>query len=341
LKIVDENNAGFTSARIFQSAAKVRDFEVANMELNCNANACAGFPNYGSFTAISVFGDNILIHDCVVKGFGTGPASECFPIFLTAYGTSVPELYINNVVENVVFTQPAFENQNGVTCLIGGGTRKATTRNYIARNCKVLDVISDFSYSQAFTFPEVDSCYVNGCKTGCYYEPGSAHPFELNADFQYPFYVRNSVFTNVIVGVGVAFTSAGTGNMAGLTISRNYISFFPTYWDNNQWNPSYAIGVGGDTTPADVVEQLTVRDNTIKPTSYSFGYVHPYGLALSKAHNVVAERNTINIGTLRGLVYQPSSVTWNSARENRDAMGWLMPLLQYGDTAAPKPYQDP
>ncbi len=204
---------------------------ISGIELDCNAMNLSTFNNYqktssydtdGSFGAIFLRGNNIWIHDCSVRGFGTKDG-EVFAIFLNSYyqeglweGTLVDGVKIayNNFVDNVSFSQPALGNLQGLTCLAGGATGQADdgTRivpvNFRARNISVFDVVSDFYYSNGVSFPNVKDSYFCGVESGAYAEPGSGP----GGDFHYGTLIENCVFENVLYGVHVRFLNPQNGS---------------------------------------------------------------------------------------------------------------------------------
>jgi hypothetical protein len=237
---------------------------------------------------------------------------------------------------------------------MGGGVRSGTgiwtTVNHRAINCFVIDVESDFAFSIGYTFPEVNRCYVDGCGTAAYYEPGSGGTV-TNPDFQQVFTVRNSTFTNVICGVVAAFFY-NTANMAGLTVENNSFSFVPTILRGGMYHYYSAVQVHSEVTTS-FVQNMIVRNNVIKLCTDAQAPLQGYGICLVNCNNTIVERNLINlemcpavitnsnpnlytIGNCRGLVYDPNTVTWTTLRENRDVFGSLLGVRKSDDTAAPR-----
>ena len=173
-------------------------FQAHHMTLDCNAANNPQFTSgLGRCEAVVVAGNNITLDGLKVIGFGTSVAgAECSPLIVAMWSplkSAHPSgtTFSNILIENCIVTSPvASGNLCNVTCCAIGADPIFSLQNAVISNCAILNVQSDFPFTQGLSAPVVENCTVNGCSTGVYYENATA-----------PCIVRNNSFANVVRGV--------------------------------------------------------------------------------------------------------------------------------------------
>jgi hypothetical protein len=152
-------------------------FELHDMTLDCNAPGNPQFTGgQGAVTAISVQGNNILLDNLKVTGFGTGKQGlECFPIFIFAGAGQSGKHYSNVRVTNCLFTQPATGNKDGLSCVVLGSDPGSLLDGMI-EGCAFMDLSSDFTYCHAMYAAVCRNNRVQNCTEGVYLEPANNLP---------------------------------------------------------------------------------------------------------------------------------------------------------------------
>ena len=178
-------------------------FEVQNLTLDCNALGNPKFTNHlGAVGAISTAGNNMLIRNIKVIGFGTGlRGTECFAVLIYPGPALSWRSFNNIIIDSCVFTSPVQGNQDGLTCVTIATNAGVTLTNTSITNCWFIDLASDFSFSNAFFAEKCIGNYVQNCQTGSYTEPSSVQPN--------PWVVQNNTFVNVYNGLSVKFHATG------------------------------------------------------------------------------------------------------------------------------------
>ena len=152
-------------------------FELHDMTLDCNAPGNPQFTGgQGIVAAVSVQGNNILLDNLKVIGFGTGKAGlECFPVFIFAGQGHAGKHYTNVRVTNSLFTQPATGNKDGLSCLVLGSD-PGSLLDGVIEGCTFLNLTSDFAYCHAMYATVCRNNRVQNCIEGVYFEPANNLP---------------------------------------------------------------------------------------------------------------------------------------------------------------------
>ncbi|MDB6028583.1 MAG: hypothetical protein JWM68_4806 [Verrucomicrobiales bacterium] len=311
-------------------------FELHDLTLDCNANNQPKFSNTNSTSVTGVWlsGNNITLQNLTVVRFGA-INKECFPL---AYGTekySAATNFGNILFDNITVTSPATNNLNGGLTCFGIGSFRGTNQlpgithnltNAIVTNCHVLNVKSDFLYSQGFSVPTLLNSTVDGCATAFYQEPN--HSYDNNYDILYT--IKNNLFTNV--GSGIFSLTTGTNvteNCGSYLVESNriYISESDTYHHGAAfW---WYTEPGGTS----IFSSITLRDNIVSSNNvgsgvnlFGFNFRQFYGDVVT---NIWAAYNTITLpDTNRGLTVSPNLVQFSAVYENRSASNVLLPITE-------------
>jgi hypothetical protein len=291
---VQPNNAGIIFATDRQSLTD--GFEVHDMTLDCNA---VNNPTYASGSnschAVNLAGNNILLSNLMVIGFGTaGKTTECFPVYLgPLYPPLGTQTNIQNViVENCIFTSPAPTNACAVGCCTVGGYTGYNLVNNVIQNCSASNLVGHFPAApHSFYAPVVQNCLADACGMGFYCEPGFQD--EAHRDWM----VRSNVFRNVDYGVFINYYPGQ--RIKSLTFEGNQIQLKCT--------PSAGFSYYAPTIPqGEGIDWLVFRNNTIYDPGCTNG--GNTGARLGRATQLVMQSNQVSISGV-ALVLDSSTVT--------------------------------
>lgn len=289
-------------------------FQVQNMTLDVNATQNPMWSGAtGSFGAISLQGNNILISNCKIINFGTSRAGcECFPVFIYPGPAFAGRTFTNIQVQNCTFTNPAVGNKDGLSACVIGSDNSVTLTNAAITGCSFLDVESDFTYSHAFSANLVQNNFVKGCATGFYLEPVQVAKPVMQ--------VLNNTFIDVSVAAQINLHSSG--GFGSLVFSGNKVVLHDQY---NTYSAGINVVNADQQGPVPVVQALTMTNNQIVGVGQE-PLATPAYRAIDlrcPAANLVIKSVTIQGNVLGTSI--PNGFEFDVTRSNS-----VLPNLQYG-----------
>src|SRR5262249_25240488 len=160
----------------------------------------------GTIGAIAVIGSNMTFRDLKIIGFGTKAARECFPMGVFLLGLPYAPMHLGNIlIEDCVVSDPATNNNDGLTAMVLAGNPPDTLTNAIMRRCTVKGMRPYFYYSHGMETTYIEDSQVIDCQIGVYFEPNTF-------DYQSfgPVVLRRNKFLNVDYGLQMLYHPGAT-----------------------------------------------------------------------------------------------------------------------------------